>query len=229
MQMRAFARRLRNNSIRAIRQRVLRRGISALGAAVRAGRQPGQRVFEQLVYGWGNEAWSASAPFLAAAFEWLPRTTGPILECGPGISTFVLASAASASGRPVHALEHNREWASRIMRELPDTLRQNVVMHVTPIRSYQEFDWYSLEGINPPRGIGFVVCDGPPGSTRGGRYGLSPVLGPFLKPGCTVLLDDTQRPEEEQIVRRWCSDLSGSVLYSGDTYSVLSLRGRVGG
>ncbi len=225
MQMRAFARRLRNHSVRAIRQRVLRLAIGSLGAAVRSGRQPSARVFEQLVYGWGNEAWSANSSFLAAVFEWLPRTSGPILECGPGISTFVLASAAAASGRRVHSLEHNGEWAERIMRELPEGLRPSVEMNLAPIKSYEEFDWYSLDTLIPPQGIGYVVCDGPPGNTRGGRYGLSPILGSFLKPGCIILIDDTQRPQEDQIVHRWCGELSASVLHKGDTYSVLSVRG----
>jgi hypothetical protein len=223
MQMRALARRIRNNSVRAIKQRALRRALESLTAALRDGRQPSPRLFEQLVYGWGNEAWSASAPFLAAIFEWLPRTSGPIVECGSGISTFVLASAAAISGRRVHTFEHNSEWAERIVRELPATLRPSVEMILAPIRSYGDFDWYSLDSITPPSGVGFVVCDGPPGTTRGGRYGLSPMLGPFLKRGCVVLLDDTQRPQEGEIVGRWCSELSASVMRSGDTFSVLSV------
>ncbi len=223
MQMRAFARRLRNHSLRALRQRALRRAVSGLNAALRTGRKPSLKLFELLVYGWGNEAWSANGPFLSAVFEWLPRTTGPILECGPGISTFVLASAAAITGRRVHSLEHNTEWADRIMQELPPALRPSVDMQLAPIKSYGEFDWYSLDSITPPAGVGFVVCDGPPGTTRGGRYGLSPVLRSFLKPGCIILLDDTQRPAEGEIVRRWCAELPATVVQSGGTYTVLSV------
>lgn len=225
MQMRAFARRLRNNSVRALRQRALRRALAGLGDALRKGRQPPLKLFELLVYGWGNEAWSANAPLLKAVFEWLPRTTGPILECGPGISTFVLASAAAISGRRVHSLEHNSEWAERIMGELPPALRTSVDMRLTPIKSYDQFDWYSLDSLTLPAGIGFVVCDGPPGTTRGGRYGLAPMLRSFLKPGCIVLLDDTQRPAEGEIVHRWCEELPATIEHRGGTYTVLSVGG----
>ena len=38
----------------------------------------------------------------------------------------------------------------------------------------------------------------PPGSTRGGRYGLLTVLGERLAPGCTILLDDAGRPDERE-------------------------------
>jgi len=155
--------------------------------------------------------------------DWLPRTSGPIAECGSGLTTLVLASAASLSGRRVHSFEHDADWAARVTRELPVRLRPCVELNVTPITSYSEFDWYSLEAATPPHAIGFVVCDGPPGATRGGRYGLGPVLRPYLAPGCIVLLDDTQRRDEHQIIRRWCSELEGSIVQEADTYSVLSI------
>jgi hypothetical protein len=223
MQIRAFARRLRNDTVRAIKQRVLRHAVASLGHALRTGRQPSPRLFEQLVYGWGNEAWSARSSFLQAVIEWLPRTTGSVVECGPGISTFVLASAAAVSARRVHAFEHNRDWAERIVRELPSDLRASVEMHLTPIRSCGDFDWYSLDALTLPSDVGFVVCDGPPGKTRGGRYGLAPMLRAYLKPGCIVLLDDTQRLEERQIVRRWCDELPASVIETGENYNVVSI------
>ena len=98
-------------------------------------------------------------------------------------------------------------------------------MAVAPIRNYDTFDWYGLERCPLPAEIGFVLCDGPPGSTRGGRYGLAPVLGRRLAPGCVLLLDDTQRPEEHAIVQRWCTELGASVIEEADTFTVL----RVGG
>jgi hypothetical protein len=44
------------------------------------------------------------------------------------------------------------------------------------------------------------VCDGPKGTTRGGRYGLAPVMKDRLAPGCIVLLDDTSREAERAII-----------------------------
>ncbi len=225
MQMREYARRIRDKTVRAVRQHTFRRAVAGLAQALRAGRQPSARLLEQMVYGWGNEAWSADASFLAALVKWLPRTTGPVVECGPGISTMVLGSAAAVWGRQIHCLEHNSEWAERILRDLPAAARPCVEVNLTPIKSYGDFDWYSLEGLTPPAGIGMVVCDGPPGGTRGGRYGLSQVLGPYLRSGCIILVDDTQRAEDEQVVRRWCSELSASVIDTRNRYTVLSVGG----
>jgi hypothetical protein len=54
-----------------------------------------------------------------------------------------------------------------------------------------------------PDEFSLVVCDGPPGSTKGGRYGLLPVLGGRLPPGSTILLDDAGRPGELELIKRW--------------------------
>jgi hypothetical protein len=203
---------------------LLRSSLTRLEEYLRAGRQPDANVMERLVRGWGNEAWSAGAALLSAMLEWLPQSTGTIAECGSGISTLVLASAARATGREVFCFEHNPQWAAKLKSAIPQQLRSSVELCVTPIRSYGEFDWYSLEGVAPPTDIGFVLCDGPPGNTRGGRYGLGPVLRPYLAPGCIVLLDDTQRSSEHQVVLRWCEELNAAVIHEGGTFNVLEVR-----
>lgn len=53
-----------------------------------------------------------------------------------------------------------------------------------------------------------------------------PVLGSYLSPGCILLLDDTQRPEERAIVRRWCIELDASVIDEADTFAVLLVGSR---
>ena len=56
------------------------------------------------------------------------------------------------------------------------------------------------------RRISLVICDGPPSSTRGGRFGLVPVLRENLAPGFRILLDDARRPGEREVLRRWASE-----------------------
>jgi hypothetical protein len=203
---------------------LLRSSLGRLDTCIRAGGLPGTQLMERLVRGWGNEAWSADLPLLTAMLEWLPKTSGTIVECGSGLSTLVLATAARASGRSVFSLEHDSAWAAQLERNLPVNLRGGVDLCVTPIRNYGEFDWYSLEGVRLPTDIGFVVCDGPPGRTRGGRYGLGPILTPYLAPGCIVLLDDTHRSSEHDVMLRWCAELGAVVVYQGSTYNVLEVR-----
>jgi hypothetical protein len=222
--MRALARTLRDTLRQTHRRMLLRSSLTRLDDCMRAGRKPDTRLMERLVRGWGNEAWSAGAALLNAVLDWLPKSTGTIAECGSGISTLLLASAGKASGREVFSFEHDPAWAAKLKNAIPDRLRSSVDLCVTPIRSYGDFDWYSLEGVTPPTDIGFVLCDGPPGKTRGGRYGLGPVLRPYLARGCIVLLDDTQRSSEHEVVLRWCEELNAEVIHEGGTFNVLEVR-----
>lgn len=80
-------------------------------------------------------------------------------------------------------------------------------MFHAPLISYGEFDWYDisaacLDGLH----IDVVVCDGPPGATRGGRVGLPYALGNQLAPGCMIYFDDTHRKGEQEILRKWAKD-----------------------
>lgn len=223
MQVRSLARKFKDAALRTARGVELRIGLRRLEGGLSSGRPLGAAVLEQLARGWGNQWWSASTPLLAAMLDWLPKTSGPIVECGSGLSTLVLAAAAARSGRTVISLEHEESWADRVLRALPTHLRPYVSLRVTPIRSFGDFDWYSVDPEELPTSIALVLCDGPPGATRGGRYGLAPVLATRLATGCVVILDDTQRPGEHAVLERWRSEFRASVVEEGGTYSVIEI------
>jgi hypothetical protein len=87
---------------------------------------------------------------------------------------------------------------------------------VRPLRSYKDFDWYDPE--TEASGITLVVCDGPPATSRGGRYGLMPLFASRLAPNARVFLDDYERPSEQQVVDRWSEEFGWSVeqVYTSD-------------
>jgi len=68
-----------------------------------------------------------------------------------------------------------------------------------------------------------VICDGPPGATKGGRYGLVPVMKDRLRTGSFILLDDAAREQEQEIARRWMSELDASIETIGDAKPYISL------
>jgi hypothetical protein len=220
-----MAHRLREGSRSAILRMRLRRALAELEAQLLDSRPPTKAQIERLVRAWDNESWSATAPFLIGMLDWLPRTSGAIIECGSGLSTLVLAAALVRGDRTLLSLEHDRSWVELMRTRLPQRTRSFVTVALSPLKSYGGFDWYSLPTAQLPTRIGFVVCDGPPGLTRGGRYGLAPVLKDRLAPGCIVLLDDTHRSDERAILHRWRAELNGEVIDEAPTYSVL----RVGG
>jgi hypothetical protein len=207
----------------AVRRVELQSALSHLERDLRSGKRPKMRLLRRLVRGWGNPWWSASPHLVTAMLKWLPKTDGPILECGSGLTTLVLAVAAAHSGRQVISLEHDQAWADRVFAALPSHLRRHVTLKLTPIRDFGEFDWYAIGPDELPPRIGLVLCDGPPGGTRGGRYGLAPVLADRLAARCVILLDDTQRPGEHTVLERWHSEFRASVIEDGGTYSVIEI------
>ena len=91
------------------------------------------------------------------------------------------------------------------------------------LKDYGSYQWYDVDHDALPHGIKLCICDGPPGSTRGGRYGLMPQIGHRLAPGCVVLLDDTCRAEELDIARRWANEFDLSVCHGNSDATFLEL------
>ena len=160
-------------------------------------------LLADLVHGWGN-TWSAQHEYLDACLREARTTTGPILECGSGLSTLLIGAVAQSRGTKVWSLEHEPKWAERIEKYLHKYRIFSVTVALAPIRSYGDFDWYSLPSLQTlPGKISMVICDGPPGGTRGGRYGLVPVMLEKLRHDCVLLLDDGAREQERLIATRW--------------------------
>lgn len=169
--------------------------------------RPGNRVVADLIYGWGNEAWTALDDYLAGCIEHALTAKGPILECGSGLSTILVGAIGKSRGLRHWALEHKPAWAARVQRNLDRYRIDSVVLCGKPLKDYGEFSWYDPPLESMPESFGLVICDGPPGITKGGRYGLGAIMKKRLDPGCVILLDDAGREDELAIARRWEAEL----------------------
>jgi predicted O-methyltransferase YrrM len=163
---------------------------------------PSRRDLEILSRAWGNREWAANLDTLLDVCQRARSTTGPILECGSGLTTVLMGILAPDDTPRVFALEHEPQWLERVQTVLRRAGIRCVRLLHAPLRSYGEFDWYEKPA-PPPSPYTLVLCDGPPGATRGGRSGLLPVVASDLAPGCVVLLDDAERPGEQQTLQRW--------------------------
>jgi predicted O-methyltransferase YrrM len=172
-------------------------------------------VLPALSYGWGNTIWSASDEYVLACASHAWECDGPILECGSGLTTIVLGAIARKKGQTVWTLEHNEHWAQRIRRYLRRYRVRSVRLMTHPLLDYGSYCWYAPPLEAMPETFGMVVCDGPPHSTQGGRYGLLPVMGDRLPAGTTILLDDAARAPERSIAARWAAELGTNVTMLG--------------
>ena len=154
---------------------------------------------------WGNGSWSASTDYLTTAMARAVGGTGPILECGSGLSTILVAAVTRGTGRRLISLEHLDMWADRVATELRVAgLSHARVLHA-PLTTHSGYDWYDVpEAL--PTGISLVLCDGPPGATHGGRSGLLPECWGQFDDDVEILLDDAGRAGEQEVIDRWTAD-----------------------
>jgi hypothetical protein len=177
-----------------------------------------------LIYGWGNEGWSALNEYLAGCIHQALVSTGSILECGSGLSTIVIGAIAKKRGQRYWALEHNSDWAKKVRRMTRRYALTTLALSVKPLKDYGEFCWYEVPIESMPHDFDFVICDGPPGSTKGGRYGLVPIMKERFKTGCVILVDDAAREQERAMVSRWRSELDATLEVAGTSKPYIKMR-----
>jgi hypothetical protein len=172
-------------------------------------------VLKDLIYGWGNEIWSAQGEYLAHCINHALTTEGPILECGSGLSTILLGAIAKRRAYELWALEHSPKWAERVNSHLKK-YQIDAVKHCTQdLKDYGDYCWYNPPLEAMPQSFSLIICDGPPSNTKGGRYGLVPLMRDRIKSGCIILLDDAGRKREAAIVRRWEEELTATSAMHG--------------
>ncbi len=187
-------------------------------------------LLERLTSGWGNH-YSAHIDYMVAYLRHASQSVGPILECGSGLSTLLLGVVAARNGNEVWSLEHNAEWGDKVQHLLHHWQLAAVRLTIDELQYYDDFEWYRLPSADMPQQFAVIVCDGPPGNTYGGRYGLLPVMAKYLGANCSILLDDYERAEEQAIVTRWQNEIPCVVEAYGDAeqYVVIKVGANLGG
>lgn len=160
--------------------------------------------------------WAASPDLLVlcvqAVRDLRPRVA---LECGSGLSTLYLALAIEQSDLPTRlvSLEHQADFVERT-RAL---LRRHGVEHRVDVRHAplvpsglpgHDTPWYDAAALADLHDVGLLLVDGPP-STVGHlpRYPALPLLLDRLSEDCLVLVDDLDRPSDQEVAQRWAAEL----------------------
>src|SRR5438046_10647049 len=108
------------------------------------GETPTAVLLAALRLGWANDGYSSKVDYLMEIARRAVVTPGPILECGSGLSTLLLGLLAARRGIDVWSLEHIPAWHARVRSVLESLGISTEHLHLTPLRSYGDFDWYSL-------------------------------------------------------------------------------------
>ena len=210
---RSVKRAVRRTYERAVKKQVFRRAMSQL-MALPEGVKPTRSLLSDLQNGWGNESFAARTDYLEEVAARALASGGPILECGSGLTTILLGWLAGRRGIETWSLEHMPDWHARMSMTLQRYKIPNANVCLAPLREYNGFSWYDPPLVKLPPSFHLVICDGPPGTTPGNRYGLLPVLGDRLKTDSVILLDDANRPAEEAVLNRWSTEANIKVRMS---------------
>lgn len=178
----------------------------------------------ELQRGWGNEAWAADTEYLEAVLERVLALRGPVLECGSGLSTLLVGALVESEGRDLWTLEHHPGWFERVRKQLNRYALHDTRLILAPLEDYGEFSWYRPPLEEMPGEFALVICDGPPGDTPGGRYGLLPVMRERLSATAEILLDDTARAAEAGIAWRWGQESGACVTFLGRDNGFASIK-----
>jgi predicted O-methyltransferase YrrM len=169
------------------------------------------------------DAWQILSPLMARG-GYLPWTSGSmrpaalvevcnetvhgdrtrIVECGAGVSTVLLARLLRNRGvGTITSIEHDEHWAALITAQLHrEALDATARVVHAPLGA--EPAWYQLDESTDP--VDLLVIDGPPAFDSGHEARRAPALQHFEKqlvPGAVVILDDLDRPGEQQVVASW--------------------------
>lgn len=180
-----------------------------LASALASVRSDGEATDDDLTrlrMGWANDGWDAKPVFLKEVISALKTTTGPVLECGSGLSTVVMAALAPERHRV--SLENHANWAHRVRAVLHEHgLTADV--RVAPLTDRDGLHWYSAVG-TLPTGIGLVICDGPDSYGRG-RYPVLPLVRHNLAPGAVILFDDAAAEGQPEVLDSWAREFDTRV------------------
>jgi hypothetical protein len=175
-------------------------------ASLSEGQSPSREMLTRLQAGWGNEGFAARTDYLEEVARRAVETPGPVLECGSGLTSILLGFLAGRRGVETWSLEHFPEWLARVRATLERFKVPGVHVELSRLRDYDGFAWYDPPLASLPHEFQLVICDGPPGATAGGRYGLMPVLGERLSAESVILLDDSDREGEAEVLQKWMTE-----------------------
>lgn len=160
--------------------------------------------------------WAASPDYLLHLVRYC-RTARPqrIVECGSGISTIVLARCCQQQGAGhVTSLDQDARFAAQTREELVRFgLSDWATVIDAPMQTHtlegEEWQWYAKDAV-PSGPFDLVNVDGPVSVFAGkplARYPAGPLLIAKLDPAGAAFLDDSDRPGEQDVVRRWLATM----------------------
>lgn len=170
-----------------------------------------KQLFPEAIYIPPTRGWAASPDFLLKLVELVIYESPKfIVEMGTGVSSVVLGLALNKFGNgKVLSIDHEIDFANNTKKILEiNKLNEFVNVIHCPLSEYQfkesTWMWYDLSEVNFVQKIDLLVVDGPPRKLQGkSRFPALTILSNKLAPNATIILDDANRENEQQVIEAW--------------------------
>jgi predicted O-methyltransferase YrrM len=185
---------------------------------------PDKGIIQNLIFGWGNQSFSAKLDYINSMIKYARINHKLIFECGSGLSTLLLGVIAQKRNIKMVSFEHLPEWADKVKKELHKYKITSNEIYIQPLKNYGNFEWYETSNTNTGE-IGLCICDAPPGNTFGGRKGFLYLMKDKVKTGTVILVDDTIRKAEQEMIKEWEKISSIHVAFEGenDNHAIITV------
>lgn len=158
----------------------------------------------------------AATPELAIALHKYIHLFQPkvIVEFGSGVSTLIAACSLrlqKIDGKVI-SFEHNAAFHKKSARNLQlHQLSDLVELRIAELKNVEidgrSWKWYNPETLKFDAPIDLLIVDGPPVKTqKNARYPALPLLYPHLSANAVIIVHDTKRPAEGEIIKQWLND-----------------------
>lgn len=169
--------------------------------------------------------WAISPDFANLIIS-LTRECRPkvVLEIGSGVSTLISAYCLQENKEGVViSLDHDKQFmavsAGNIVKH---GLQDIATVKYAPLKETmiegKLWQWYNTKQLHHLGRVDMLIIDGPPERTQKlARYPALPILFPLLSDDAVIILDDADRPDETEIVKRWLREFPDFSLETVDT------------
>lgn len=154
-----------------------------------------------------------------------------IVEAGSGVSSVILSELLQAEQSTArhYALDHLEEYANLTKEKV--TNPGSEVLYA-PLREYQidgkSWKWYDISVLEGIGQIDLLIINGPPETIQKlARYPALPLLKDKLSENALIILDDTNRQDEQRIIQRWKEEfgMASKSIYTEKGTVVMGWKG----
>lgn len=137
-----------------------------------------------------------------------------IVGLGSGVTTLINGYALEkyVPDGQLYSFEHNSKFAGKTTAEAElHGLGKIINILTAPLKTTEvegaSYNWYDQDQFNLPGPIEMLVVDGPPLQTQKfARFPALPLLADKLSANATIIIHDTNRKEETEIIRLWLNE-----------------------